>query len=124
MKPIVLFFLSFVFVFPAFGIGQKIEIDSKLFFQGRKVASPRIVTNAGEKAKVIMSDQKNKREYNLEVFPQKTSEQNVKLQYSLAIREANNETITRGEVKVLKNKKARISIDHGRIQIHLKVKKS
>ena len=108
----------------SWGAPRKLEIDSKLFFHGRKVASPRIVTNSGEKAKVIMSDQKNNREYNLEVYPQSTPGKPVKLLYSLAVKEANNETFTRGEVKVGENKNARISIDHGRIQIHLKVKES
>lgn len=109
---------------PAFGVGHKLEIDSKLYFRGKKVASPRILTHAGEKAKVIMSDQKNDREYNLEVFPKMDSGEKVNLHYSLAVKEENNETITRGEVKMGENNNARIMIDHGRIQIHLKVKKS
>ncbi len=109
---------------PAFAIGHKLEIDSKVFFAGKKVASPRIVTNSGVKAKVLMSDQKNNREYDLEVLPVTVGGKTVDLQYSLAVRENNNETITRGDVVLDDNKNARILIDRGRIQIHLKIKKS
>ncbi len=116
--------LAMIAAQPAFAVGHKLEIDSKVFFAGKKVAAPRIITNSGVKAKVLMSDQKNNREYDLEVLPVSAGGKTVDLLYSLAVREDNNETITRGEVVLDSNKNARILIDHGRIQIHLKIKKS
>ncbi len=124
MRFMLLILICLMWGSPVWAIGHKLEIDSKLYFKGKKVAAPRIVTMTGEKAKVVMSDQKNNREYNLEVFPSTTPGEKLNLLYSLAVREDNNETITRGEVKVDENKNTRISIDHGRIQIYLKIKKS
>lgn len=120
------FLFSFIFCFTgsALALGQQIEIDSKLFFHGKKVASPRILTTTGERAKIVMNDQKQKREYNLEVLSEVAKNNKIELRYSLAVREDSGETISRGVIKVPNNEKARISLDHGRIQLHLKIKKS
>jgi hypothetical protein len=119
----ILLITAFLYVAqPLWAAGHRVEIDSQLFFQGQKVAAPRIVTNQGEKAKVIMSDQKNNREYNLEVYPQVVKQGQYQLQYSLAVLEVNDEIITRGSVDLQSNKNARISIDQGRIELILKIK--
>lgn len=118
------FFLIFSVLFvglQAFAANRRIEIDSKLFFQGKKIGAPRIMATEGKKAKVIMNDQKQNREYNLEVFPVVKNGNQIDLQYSLSIRENNNETLTRGRVTIPNQKRAQISLDRGRIQMDLKV---
>lgn len=125
MIRMIITFLAFTFSASlVLGAPQKIEIDSTLFFKGKKIGSPRILAKNGEKAKILMNDQKNGREYNLEVLPVVSSGNKIKLRYSVAVRENRDETISHGEISVPENKNGRIYIDRGRIQIHLKVKKS
>ena len=116
--------LILFFSFSAQAMNQKIEIDSKLFFNGKKIGSPRILAVDGEKSKIIMNDLKQNREYNLEVLPQIGRDKKVNLKYRLAIKGQKNETISRGSISIKDNKNGRIYLDHGRIQIHLKIKKS
>ncbi len=101
---------------------HRLEIDSKLIFQGKKVASPRILTTEGKKAKMIMADQKQNREYNLEVTPHYGPNHSVTLKYALAVRENKDEIISRGQIKIPENENGHISLDRGRIQLYLKVK--
>ena len=81
--------LILILSLPSFAVPQKIEIDSKLVYNGRRIASPRIMARAGERSKVIMNDQKMKREYNLEVFPTFVYGKKVDIKYFLPVRGPN-----------------------------------
>ncbi len=116
------FVFIFLFVSTVYGAPRSFEVDSKLFFKGNIIGSPRIQLKEGKKAKVIMNDQKNNREYNLEVVPTVGTNNRIHLQYSITVSEESNETISRGSIDFNQEKKGRISIDRGRIQLHLKVK--
>lgn len=116
--------LSILFTSPVFAMKKNVEIDSKLFVNGKRIGSPRIVTLNGEKAKVILHDQKKNKGYNLEFHPFEVSGEKILLKYALAVREQGNEILSRGQLKVAYDKDGMISLDRGKIKIHFKVKKS
>ena len=101
-----------------------IEIDSKLFFQGVKIGSPRVMANNGEKAKILMTDQKQSREYSLEVKPKYYGNNIIQLDYNLVIKEKKNEFMSRGVIELNNNNQARILLDKGKVQIDFKLKSS
>lgn len=105
-------------------IAQKIEIDSRIVFNGRKVASPRILAYSGERSKIVMNDQKQHREYSLEILPVLLDNKGIGLHYSLAIQDHENETFSRGFIEIPHQERGLISIDKGKIKIHLKIKDS
>ena len=87
LKHALLGFILIFFTNSAMSAGKSIEIDSQLFFDGKKIGSPRIFAKTGERAKIIMNDQKQSREYNLEVYPVQKANEKIELHYNLSMRE-------------------------------------
>ena len=121
-KPGMVLLFSILFSGFSWGYGNHVEIDSKLFYRGKKIGSPRVIAEMGERARVIMSDSLRRREYSLEMRPQKISGDDIQINYLLAIKEARNETISRGRILMDSKENGRISIAGGEIEIHLKVR--
>ena len=120
-----LFLTLFLFMsFASISHGKSLEIDSKIIVEGKKLGSPRILTDNGERAKIRVHDQIKNKGYNLEVLPVLLSDKKILLKYSLAVQEPNHETLSRGQVRVRYDKKGLISIDKGKIKIHFTVKKA
>ncbi|MEM7645711.1 MAG: hypothetical protein AAF203_02265 [Pseudomonadota bacterium] len=110
-----------VLALPLSVFGKNMEIDSKIYFKGQKVGSPRLYTKNGTKARVVMRDAR-KREYSLEMVPKILADKTIKVSYKLAIKEKKNETITRGSILVDPSQNGRVSIDKGAVELFLKVK--
>lgn len=124
MQKVFITISALFFSFSAWSAPRQFQIDSKLFYQGKKVSSPRLLTTEGKKAKLMQVNQRQKREYSVEMVPTRSSNNKVHIKYNVVVREGRDETISRGELLVPENKDGRISIDHGRIQLYLKVKES
>ena len=110
-----------VFSFPQTLFAKVLTIDSKIYHQGKRIGSPRVLNTMGEKSKVVMKDVKSGRDYNLEVITKKLSGDKVKLHYRLSIRDVNDELINRGSVKLSKASIARVLIDRGRVELKFKL---
>lgn len=108
----------------SYAIPRNVEIDSRLYFNGQRIGAPRILAEYGEKSKVFMSDLQQNREFNLEVTPVRMANEQVKLRYTLAIKEDKNEIISRGYVDLKNKKGGTIYLDKGKVEIHLKIKNS
>lgn len=117
------YILCLLVIAPQISLGKVISIDSKVYHSGKKIGSPRMRNTVGEKSKVVMKDFKNKRDYNLEVITKEMSGNDVILKYRLSIREANDELINRGSVKLSDNLNAKVLIDKGNVELNFKLTK-
>ncbi len=114
-----LFLMFFVYAQP-----NQLEIDSKVIYGGDRLASPRILTREGRVAKIILNGGSQVNEVNIEVHPKSLSEDEVSLKYSLSIKKYKSETLSRGTITLPLNENGLISLDKGRIQVYLKVKRT
>lgn len=114
-----LFFVSKVLAAPI-----QYKIDSRMYFNGKKIMSPRMITMNGEKAKILSGNQKAQQEYLVEITPIQIQGDKVRLHYNVTVKEKDEEIISRGEFTVPENKSSHISIDNSRVEIFLEVKKS
>lgn len=111
---------------PLWALPQNIVIDSKLFYQGKKLSSPRITTADGSRAVVSQRDVKGNTKFNLELLPIKSRGNVVQVRYALLIKEgvSQNEIHSRGVVHLQGKQKGKIYLDKGKVEIQLQVNKS
>jgi hypothetical protein len=118
-------FLSILFNsilnFSIWAIPHNIVIDSKLIYKGRQISSPRITTIEGRKAYITENDLYGRTRLNLELKPISSIGRNVKMEYSLLLKEAHNEFHSHGILNLSGDQMGMIYLDKGRIQIQLKV---
>ena len=117
-----IFILSLLFLIPSSSWAKYIQIDSKIYFAGKIIGSPRILNQIGEKSKMLVKDNKTNRDYNLAVRVKSLSNNIILLRYNLSIRKNNNEILSRGSIKIANGSSGRILLDHRRVEIHFKLK--
>ena len=119
MKYFTLFII--LFSFPTVAFSKQLNIDSKIYYKGKKIGSPRILNSVGEKAKIVMKDDKKLREFSLEILARELKGDEVHLKYQLSIREKNHEILNRGDIKINEGHSGKVIIDKGQAEVHFKL---
>ncbi|MCJ8276790.1 MAG: hypothetical protein HRT44_01630 [Bdellovibrionales bacterium] len=100
---------------------SNVVIDSKVYFKGKKIGSPRITTLVNKKAKVVLSSREGSTGYSLEMIPRKINGK-ILLEYDFSVQKKNDEFLTRGRILLAQGSTGRVVMDGKTAVLHFNPK--
>lgn len=101
---------------------ESLEIDSKVYFRGENLGSPRVTVAPGQKAQFTLATGSYGPQFTLELTPGLENDSTLRFHYNLELKENKHTTISRGQLKLIPGEKGQIRLDDGPIVVELKVR--